>query len=61
MTKKAPTTPLPPREFEARRLHNLVLLYEDAKDLRGRLRSGDAVAKAARQYLERFHGLRRRS
>lgn len=60
MTKKALTTPLPAREFEARRLHNLVLLHEDSKDLRERLRSGDAVAKAARRYLSRFHGLRGR-
>ena len=49
------------REFEMRRLHNLLLLYEDARDMQERLHSADSVAHALRVYLSENHNLVRRS
>jgi len=42
---------------EARRLHNLLLFYEEADTMHERLRSAESVARCLRRYLVDIHGL----
>jgi len=48
------------REFEARRLHNLLLFVEHARNQAERERNQDTVNRWLRRYLSDFYGLRGR-
>jgi len=58
--KRGPYTPLSPRDFEARRLHNLLLLFEHAHTRREETAAAKSVCRATRRYVAEFYGLRGR-
>ena len=44
-------------EFDARRLHTLLLFVEHARNPEERVASGESVFRALRRYLSQFHQL----
>ncbi len=54
-------TPDEQREFDARRLHNLLLFQEHGRTPEERAVAGESVCRALRRYLAKFFGLEGRA